>query len=328
MEADTDTVTSVDHAQTVRFMTGLSPLLATDYKPVLISIWQYAAASMTILVYDWLLLLDDEVRFIWRSPSVFVKIIYLIIRYPTFTDISLTVVYIATIGTACTELVLIWRTFALWEKSRKVLIGLLIMWGVWVCGNIYPVIRFTESVVFVAQTLPGVPGCYLVSGDPIIFTCYATLLGVEIVIIILTLAKGIRTFRHTRSALVKTLYRDGILFFLLVTSSSLGNVLTLLLAPIEYTDLLNSLARVIHTVVCCRVVIHLRRAARRDELDGTLRSRRTSRSGLLSLRFWHSSQTDGDTAGGTTTDTFEMSDFINSTNLDTYRSVQKGPHVV
>ncbi|KAJ3527332.1 hypothetical protein NM688_g8143 [Phlebia brevispora] len=267
MGADADPVLSVARAENIRFMTATSILVV----------------SLTILIYDWLLLLGDELDFIWKTSSITAKILYLSIRYPTFIDTSLTMVYyfrqhltterclaydvpsiyILSLGTACTE------------RKYPCQLTLYVLLTVCISRADLEDIHLMESVaedpdkladnvdhlglrkpLSSDQSIPGVPGCILLNGDPIIFTCYATLLVVEIIIIILTLIKGFRDFRNSQSALVKTLYRDGIVFFIVVTSmssslvyelcldqrtgTSLGNVLTLLIAPIEYTDLLDS----------------------------------------------------------------------------------------
>ncbi|KAJ3540135.1 hypothetical protein NM688_g6266 [Phlebia brevispora] len=186
------------------------------------------AMSLTVLVYDWLILLDDEVEYMWKSKSSFIKILYFIIRYPTFSDVCLSMayyfsqhitashcktydvvaIYITAVGTALTELVLIWRTYALWNKSRKVLATLLIIWTIWVCGDMYPVVKFAGSLVFLDQKLPGVPGCILANGDDIVFIPYVTLLANEVVIVIFTMIKTIGNYRSTRSVLAKRLYND------------------------------------------------------------------------------------------------------------------------
>ncbi|KAJ3559525.1 hypothetical protein NM688_g289 [Phlebia brevispora] len=325
MNASADsTIVSVVRSQNVRYMT---------------------AVSMTILTYDWLLLFDDEVKLLWRPGPIFPKIFYLAIRYPTFVDISLTVVnyftpdaspsfcvakevpslYFTATGIATTERKSLAQALSYVLLTSSDTSGINLE-DIWFCGNIYPVIKFSQSFVFLDQTLPGVPGCILAGGDPIIFVSYASLLAVEIVFVILTLIKGFRTLRSSQSAVVKTLYRDGILFFLCIASTSLASVLTLLLAPIEYADLVAAIVRVLHTVLCCRVVIHLRRAAHRDTegTEPTVQPQRGSRSsGVRSLQFWRLSQPSGQTASHSATlDTIEMTNMTSS--ADSTSSVSRG----
>jgi hypothetical protein len=40
-----------------------------------------AAVGFTVFVYDLLLTLGDEVRYIWRLPVTNIKVLYLILRY-------------------------------------------------------------------------------------------------------------------------------------------------------------------------------------------------------------------------------------------------------
>lgn len=40
-----------------------------------------AAVGFSVLVYDLLLTLGDEVKYIWRRPVTSIKVLYLILRY-------------------------------------------------------------------------------------------------------------------------------------------------------------------------------------------------------------------------------------------------------
>jgi hypothetical protein len=40
-----------------------------------------AAAALAILVYDYLLTIEDEIRYIWRRPLTNIKVFYVILRY-------------------------------------------------------------------------------------------------------------------------------------------------------------------------------------------------------------------------------------------------------
>lgn len=44
-----------------------------------------AAAGFSVLIYDLLLTLGDELRYIWRRPFTSIKVLYLILRYGVAT---------------------------------------------------------------------------------------------------------------------------------------------------------------------------------------------------------------------------------------------------
>ncbi|KZV86307.1 hypothetical protein EXIGLDRAFT_587720, partial [Exidia glandulosa HHB12029] len=67
-------------------------------------------------VWDFVLTLREEVRWIWGSSWGLGKILFLLGRYMTWAEVILAV---------C--LILILRTWAIWKRSRRVLCGLLII---------------------------------------------------------------------------------------------------------------------------------------------------------------------------------------------------------
>ncbi|THG96962.1 hypothetical protein EW026_g4969 [Hermanssonia centrifuga] len=115
-------------------------------------------------------------------------------------------------GVAFAEFIFIWRTYALWERSKKILYLLGTMWGSYSYGwqaIFYILVKFAIALEFGPQPFPEVSGCNMIFGSNVLFISFTTLLLLDAVIIILTLVKGIRQMRITKSPLLKTLYRDG-----------------------------------------------------------------------------------------------------------------------
>ncbi|KAI0075578.1 hypothetical protein K474DRAFT_1664124 [Panus rudis PR-1116 ss-1] len=252
----------------------------------------FQVIAMSLLVSDWTILFSSEIELIWKSPWTLTKVLYLLSRYSPFIDTPLNLVYYLTpdirpemcdtvysictwitgFGIGLAELVLLVRTYAIYERSRNVLIALGALWLLWVGGNIAVLYFFTNSVQYVEQTVLGLnrnlPGCYTKSESPIIFVSFASLTLFEIVIVSMTVKKG---FEHFRDAaylngrrLAFVLYRDGVLFFIALLVFSAANVVLDIVAPREYLDLLNTLTRVLHSIVCCRVLLNIRHAGRSD----------------------------------------------------------------
>ncbi|KAI0088074.1 hypothetical protein BDY19DRAFT_208207 [Irpex rosettiformis] len=220
------------------------------------------SCSVVVLAYDWLLVLDNEVAFIWTKSWSFLKCIYLISRYTPWVDVILTLYYSfhSSLGTeAChridimvtlllaaglwiSELILVWRTYVIWGKSRRVLFGLGGMWLV----SIPPA------------------GCYVGSSNFLAAGDFILLVLAEIVIVILTLIKGIQHVRTMTgmTPVITTLYRDGVLFFICLLVISLVNILVPLLESQHKASIsLAMFLRVMHSTLCCRVLLNIRTAA-------------------------------------------------------------------
>ncbi|PBK77695.1 hypothetical protein ARMSODRAFT_3479 [Armillaria solidipes] len=197
----------------------------------------------------------------WNSPWNLVKILYLISRYSPILDVAIALQEhiqpqadpktclinndISTMSTgvsvAISELILIVRTCALYGNCKKVIYGLGTVWMIWVSANIWVVITFMKSSIFEYQPSSVLPGCYLASDSPIIF--------------------ALRLLRGSRNDLVSTFFRDGVIYYICLFPLTLANVLVILLAPVDMLDLLDTLMRVFHSTMCCRLLLGLRQTA-------------------------------------------------------------------
>lgn len=103
----------------------------------------------------------------------------------------------------------------------------------------------------------------------------------------------VRYARLTRNRMLEVLYRDGVVFFAVMTVSSLANAIVMALAPVsvidrlklkgiaqvaqgEYLDLLDTLLRITHALICCRVLLNLRRSGANESRVDQSTTRRPS----------------------------------------------------
>ncbi|KAF7345056.1 hypothetical protein MVEN_01668900 [Mycena venus] len=195
---------------------------------------------LALLTYDTLLNLDLEYRHIWSSKWGLIKCLYLWSRYGTFFDTSLAVLkridrdinldplkcntlskfitIFSGFGIGITEIILMTRTYALYGRSKKVLVFFMILWLSIGGFSIWAVINWMESVQ--VDPLPGI-SCDLYNSNDILLLCYIALLAGETVIVLLTLWKGFHTFYLVGSDaqyshLITSFYRDGIMFYLVM----------------------------------------------------------------------------------------------------------------
>ncbi|KAF7367274.1 hypothetical protein MSAN_00789400 [Mycena sanguinolenta] len=278
----------------------------------------FCAASLTLQGYDWFICLEREVNTIWLSPWRAVKILYLLSRYIPFINLASALYYyvvhdptasmchridaVATwftaFGIIVSEAMLIMRTYAIFQSSKKVLVLLLVLLGLLVGAALPTVEIFIQSLQYGQPPIGTFDGCYPVSGSEIIFVSFIAILLFETIIVALTAYSAFRNYRRESSPMIKVLYRDSLFFFLCIFSITLANVLVAALLPIDYADLLDRLQAAIHSIVSTRIIFHLRQQFRADlDMGATTRANAVS----MSLHF-----TPGDS--GATQESHELSD--------------------
>jgi len=118
---------------------------------------------------------------------------------------------------------------------------------------------------------PTIAPCLQGGGKSILYIDYALVLGVEFVILLLTIWIGVKQWREEVNPLTTVLYRDAITFSSILFASSIANVSVLAGTPsIALHLLLLEPQRVLHSVLTSRIILHLRIAssyARGEDAD-------------------------------------------------------------
>ncbi|KAF8577276.1 hypothetical protein K439DRAFT_564395 [Ramaria rubella] len=234
-------------------------------------------ASCMLQLFDYGLTIDHEVQFVWPSQWTVGKALYFSTTYISFMQVALlacapfsactapfkTQIFVFTLGTwlmiltmGIAELVLLYRTWALWERSRNVAIGLLIPF----------VILGVASVVLVNYGLHHIQfnGPHTYNVAPIAFVSYIFLVVYEIVMLCLNLYKAKEHFQFTRSHLAVVLYRDGVLYFVYLITFSLINIISRLVVHSTPPVNLTVMQAVLHSVLTKRLLLNMRVAASSD----------------------------------------------------------------
>ncbi|KAJ7271254.1 hypothetical protein C8J57DRAFT_1716388 [Mycena rebaudengoi] len=247
-----------------------------------------SVAFLTLLSYDVLLNISEEYHHIWKSKWSLIKCLYLWSRYGPFIDTTITVLrggglitdlllgisptscntltkfntVFSIFGIGVTEIILIIRTYALYGSSKKVLTFCVVVWLS--VGGIctWATITWSKSVVMdINFFLP----CDLVEGSRVLVACYVSLLIGETVIVLLTLWKIVHykvagvagTFRSSR--LMNSFYRDGIMFYVAILAFFIFIVLlSKRFDQTEFKLLGLTPLRVMHSILACQLVIHVR----------------------------------------------------------------------
>lgn len=258
-------------------------------------------ACLSLLIFDTVITEDQEYQYIWRRKWSLVKALYLFIRYGTFLDTSIAVYErlgrnitdcdrimtfnsgFCVVGIALSEIILILRTYAIYGSSRRILAFLLSLWLALVCINTWAVTRWTStsddsSVQDIPSEFRPFTNCFFGGSSKTLgLVCYLTLMGGETVVVALTVGKAWSQHRliprflfkesvyKTNSlkafALLNSFYRDGILFYLCLLPLTISNVVAILYLPEGLLQVTDTPLRVFHTILVCRLVLHVRRIA-------------------------------------------------------------------
>ncbi|KAJ8596254.1 hypothetical protein M405DRAFT_928936 [Rhizopogon salebrosus TDB-379] len=167
-----------------------------------------------------------------------------------FNDISNAAHFMGIIGS---EALLLLRTYVFWRCTggKKFLI---VMVPFSLAAIIVAVVLDTAPISFGIPESS--PPCVL-EGPRSSTLPYSVLMLYELVLMTLTIFKRYRNFENLGSSIIKSLYRDGVLYMLCITLISTANVVIVGALPIAYSELLNTPQIVIHSVLASRILFNL-----------------------------------------------------------------------
>ncbi|KAJ8587898.1 hypothetical protein M405DRAFT_820661 [Rhizopogon salebrosus TDB-379] len=255
-------------------------------EPVGLQITKYTnIGALAVLIFDYCITFQDEVehtisfdyrfpystkvQWTWFRPWDVTRVIFVLSRYLPFVGAVLTArtaLYISgpcpnnlaenamhILSIAAAEGLLLLRTWAFWQKGRKLLIGLL------------SYAALTVIAVFLVNRSP----ILLIPGPAISEGCdfeasrngavvYLILAVYEGVILFLTAYKRFRDYRGFQSSIVKTIYIDGMFYIFGVMAITVTNVIIGGAFPSAYSNMFDTFQLVIHSVLASRILFRLR----------------------------------------------------------------------
>ncbi|KAG2087475.1 hypothetical protein BD769DRAFT_1530450 [Suillus cothurnatus] len=244
-------------------------------------------AASAILIYDYFITLHSEVQWTWGQKWGVIRTAFTISRYTPFAGALMTsysaikiwgtqdcipfndaVNGIHFLGIVASEVLLIARVYAFSGNNKAYLIVLL-SFGL--------AILVTSVILSAAPINLGVPGSVtppcafegslrLSSALP-----YGLLMFFEIGLISTTAFLRYRHYLVSHSALVKSIYRDGLLYMFCITVISTLNVIVIAVLPLSYGEILNTPQIVAHSVLASRTLINLQ-VSKEQQLFPTYRS--------------------------------------------------------
>jgi hypothetical protein len=224
-------------------------------------------AAATLYVFDYLLTLEAEKKYLWRGRHGLATILFFLIRYPPLLIFALNIYFLPFNPTANTNFtqdalwylrfsltgwvagcgggILVIRTYALYAENKK---HLLITIPAMIAPMAFLALAALDSTVPMEETVPVLAGSSTAQSlfgnstatQQVISTCNdgdvimpcAASVGFDVVIFALTVARRLY-YRRQEVSLVGVMVRDGALYFL---SLVLANVITLLLVVRNPTD--------------------------------------------------------------------------------------------
>ncbi|KAK1233795.1 hypothetical protein PQX77_003030 [Marasmius sp. AFHP31] len=250
-------------------------------------------ASSALFFFDYVLMFPDEVKFMsrFRRSSKLGTGPFIICRYCALGTAVLALtpvrsnVTVESVGTAvlrlasiiASEIILALRTWAIWGRNRKVLYSLV---TVAVC-SVIPAVIIVVKAVTTNQIRPLIIPelahlCSLIVSEitAAFIVPYILTVSFEILTLVLSLYR-IAKWRQSipeniRAPLLDTLWRDGIMYFTFMLLLSFMNIGLVLQSeapqlrsgganPAQYHHLWAafSLQAVLHSMMACRIVLHL-----------------------------------------------------------------------
>ncbi|KAJ7208071.1 hypothetical protein GGX14DRAFT_455414 [Mycena pura] len=237
----------------------------------------------TILVYDLVCTLDQEMLYVWPRPWSTSTALFVFNRYLPFIDTFLSlsakfsnispeqclirnkaVGWLSVFGILLSEGILMLRTYAIWERKRSVLLFLCSLALVSVTPKNSSCTYQTTAGHFYTYGYgrPDGLGCMLYNASSILIYGYLLVMLSETAIAILTAVKAYRDLRRSRVPWILKLYQDGMLFYAYLLTISIANVLVPLIAPRMFANWLATPQRVLHSVLCTRVLLLILRRRR------------------------------------------------------------------
>ncbi|KAJ7689213.1 hypothetical protein B0H14DRAFT_3051183, partial [Mycena olivaceomarginata] len=231
-------------------------------------------AFLTIMSYDALLNAGEEYHHIWKSKWSLIKCLYLWSRYGPFIDTTISVlrgggvisdllhgVSLTQTLTNCNTLNKFNTVFSIFgigvtEVRKKCWLFCVVVW---------------LSQTSIVSNCTFFSFCDLVEGSSVLVACYVSLLVGETVIVLLTLWKFVHykvsavagTFRSSR--LIISFYRDGIIFYMAILAIFIGIMVLQRGLPTEFKLIGLTPLRVMHSILTCQLVIHVRVVASEED---------------------------------------------------------------
>ncbi|KAL1757983.1 hypothetical protein FB107DRAFT_247228 [Schizophyllum commune] len=220
-------------------------------------------ASSTIIVFDHLITLDDEIQLIWNRYFGLASVV--VNLYGSFTP-SLTDSF--CLNYFRWQVILLMRLYVLYLLNKRILIVMLV--GFVISSGFAAAIMglVMQRVTAVVVTLPGLkPMCVPGNVSSKFYTYWIPFLGFESLLCALALYRGFQTYRMDNASytssrlLIRILIRDSVMYYLAVFATYFTNMLMWAAAPPSLLELPIGFAVAVSCVLGNRMMFNIRQAS-------------------------------------------------------------------
>ncbi|TDL18464.1 hypothetical protein BD410DRAFT_495177 [Rickenella mellea] len=222
----------------------------------------YNVASFALLYYDYLLTIDQEIKFFWGRRITFVSGLFFTCRYLSLAA-NIPIILQTVENLSPNVITLLTRTYALYGRSRRILALTCVTF---VFALVFGVCMITK----VPLSIDGGPGCGVSVDDATGHAYGIAWIGIVVFdteILILTAWKTYNIFRVRKSlGMVGTVgeriayvfLRDECTYYGVLTIANLSQILTLLYCPPLLKGLSTNFVAIMAVIVISRLMLNLR----------------------------------------------------------------------
>ncbi|KAJ3729150.1 hypothetical protein DFJ43DRAFT_483976 [Lentinula guzmanii] len=257
-------------------------------------------ASVVLFLYDYSLTVWNEAKYVWRPGRITItSITFIIARYAAMASaiiallpnasvpaIDSTATVFRLVAIIASELILAVRTWAIWGRSRKILITLI---SFSLAAAIPAATIVAESVVsnhvvpLVNEEFKGICSLTISNISEGFIGPYVVAMLYEFVTLTLSLIRIIRWRKtipeHVRAPILDTLWRDGVLYYSFMLVLGFVNIGLVLQQGVPQVRTGGAeLQAVLHSILSTRIVLHL--ASSNDSRDITAPGCSVYRTGI------------------------------------------------
>ncbi|EJD38096.1 hypothetical protein AURDEDRAFT_172857 [Auricularia subglabra TFB-10046 SS5] len=211
----------------------------------------FIVATAALYFYDHSVTLSAEIDLVWRSKWGVGKVLFLTVRYIQWPELLVllyygffnssppdcyllyaSTTYSLLVGVTIAHVILVLRTWALWDTSRQILIFLSVLLCAITAADCYLVAVHLRTMTFfsISEVDPRAAQfydnnfCFGITHNKILSIVWGFVAAFELVIFVMTAIKGVGHFHQRRSSLVSSIYRDSMLCFITIFGISAANV--------------------------------------------------------------------------------------------------------
>jgi len=260
-----------------------------------------AVATICLVSYEYLIMLDNEIRNLWGQRFTFGGALLFLCRYLPFTSVLQVYVYISASDSdfsnclasfrVCTSLiyvnflltifVLFTRAYAVWGGSKKVLYLLVVTYAGGVAGSAYSIYRYLTGVSIVA--IRDVKGCLPHIANDDVWISLTVFISLESLVLGLLLLKSVKHAKAVKNLnrheskrnILSVMVQDGIGYFACTLAITTLNLVLLKRVTPDLRDILISTQGALQNILCSRLLLHVR-SVRDSASTSTIESRISS----------------------------------------------------